>query len=175
VLGFSAASAILVALLLWLDVTKGLDERVAVSWQHLYERLAAALSAAAGIGPTGALLGAFAIVDIALVGMLFVCSYVWARSGLAASAYAWLPSWLAPIWVASGMSSGVFKSRAMAALGITSTNADGLQYERAWRLVQPEAFAFLAVGLAAGLLGWWLGVRHAAEPENARSVSDEVE
>lgn len=171
VLGVSTLSAGLVGVFAWLDVSQGFDERVVVEWQRFYEILAAWL-ARSGLEPVQALTGAFAIVDLASALVLFAGAYAWARSGLASGPYAWLPAWLAPLWLASGMSGGLFKARALAALTVTSVPADGLQYERAWRLVQPEAFGFLAVGVMVAILGWWLGRWKSARSEASCPMED---
>lgn len=174
VLGLSALASALVGLFVWLDVTRAFDEQVALWWRDTYAALGGWLAITA-LSPQDALLLAFIAIDAVMALLLFVALYAWARFGLAESPYAWLPVWLAPLWVASGMSGSLFKARAMAALAVTSVPADGGQYERAWRLIQPEAFGFLGMALACGLFGWWLGKRGAqrsAEKAAAAAAAD---
>jgi hypothetical protein len=71
-----------------------------------------------------------------------------------------LPVWVAPVWIATGLSGGVFASKAYALVPYMGGSSAG-SYQRAWALVMPETLAFLAAAGVAIAFGWWLGRRRA--------------
>ena len=157
----SVAAAFVVAAL-WLDFSFSLQAWVAARWQALYAIIAELLASRAGMTGLSAMMGAFVVVDVTLVGAAFASAFAWSRFRFDRSEIAWLPVWLAPVWVATGLSGGTFasKARAVAAYLGTPTNQGG--YQRAWQLIMPETLLFLGAVAVVAVLGWWLG-RHLAD------------